>query len=131
MPMITLATLGVIMVGGGAGVGCRFLLSQALNAIAPATFPLGVFGVNAIGSLLGGILVGAAEWRQLTENWRLFLGVGFLGGFTTFSAFTVETANFITQAKYFAAIGNVVVQNGVGLALVFGGILLGHKIFGT
>lgn len=87
-----------VMAGGALGAGARFLLGRwTLQQFGPA-FPWGTFAANLLGGLATGVLVGClARYGQGGEGWRLFLGVGLLGGFTTFSAFSLETVNMIER----------------------------------
>ncbi len=89
------------MGGGAIGAGLRFLLGRfALHQFGPA-FPWGTLLANVIGGLAMGVLVGflARYGGNWAEGWRLFLGVGLLGGFTTFSAFSLETVNMIERGE--------------------------------
>ena len=83
--------LGLVALGGGIGAGCRHLVNVgALRLFGPG-FPVGTLAVNVVGSLLMGLLAG---WLALKgsggSGLRLFLGTGVLGGFTTFSAFSLD-----------------------------------------
>lgn len=85
---------GILFVGLGGFLGAiaRYALSGLLQTSAQGRFPCGTFTVNVLGCLVAGILVGVAERYDLwTPNVRLFLFTGLLGGFTTFSAFGLET----------------------------------------
>jgi len=84
------------MAGGAIGAGARFLVGGAASRAFGSAFPLGTLGVNIIGGLLMGVL--AARLAGI-EHWRLFLGVGVLGGFTTFSAFSLETFSMIQRGQ--------------------------------
>ena len=88
----------LVMAGGAIGAGLRFLLGRvALHQMGPG-FPWGTLAANVIGGLAMGVLAGAmARFIDGDEGWRLFLGVGLLGGFTTFSAFSLETVNMIER----------------------------------
>ena len=81
-----------VMVGGAIGAGARHLVGQVMLARLGPGFPWWTFSINIIGSLLMGVLIGALASRGGGggEAARLFLGVGILGGFTTFSSFSME-----------------------------------------
>lgn len=88
----------LVMAGGALGAGARFLLGRwTLGQFGPA-FPWGTLAANLIGGLAMGLLVGLlARFGQSGQTWHLLLGVGLLGGFTTFSAFSLELVNMIER----------------------------------
>ena len=80
-----------VMLGGAIGAGARHLVGQAMLARLGPGFPWGTLSVNIAGSLLMGLLVGTlARSSDVGQTARLFIGVGVLGGFTTFSSFSME-----------------------------------------
>ena len=79
-----------VMIGGAIGAGARHLVGQVMLARLGPGFPWWTFSINIIGSLLMGVLIGWLALRGGSEATRLFLGVGILGGFTTFSSFSME-----------------------------------------
>jgi CrcB protein len=111
-----------IGLGGFLGANARYLLQQwAAHQWGP-DFPYGTMLVNISGSFtIGLFLTLATEQLVVSPEVRLFVAVGFLGGFTTFSSFSFETLRLIAQGGWWAAglnfIGNIV--------LGFGGVLLG------
>ena len=113
----------LVFVGGGLGAVSRFLLTTAL-AGKLGNFPLGTLAANFFGCLLMGLLVGALAGRF--EFARLFVAVGFLGGFTTFSSFSAETLALLHGGQIFAALVNVSVSVAAGL----GGCAFGMKLTG-
>ena len=87
----------LVMLGGALGAGARHLFGRAaLTTLGPA-FPWGTLGVNLIGGLLMGVLAGGLARTGGSESIRLLLGVGVLGGFTTFSAFSLDTVTLIER----------------------------------
>ena len=96
----TLPHLLLVALGGGLGTALRYGVGRwAIVAMGPG-FPFGTFAVNIIGGLLMGLLAGwLARFGEGGEELRLLLGVGVLGGFTTFSAFSLEVYNMITRAE--------------------------------
>lgn len=94
-------SLFLVMFGGAIGAGFRYHLGRvALQQMGPG-FPWGTWIANLLGGLLMGVLAGTLS-RMIDggEPLRLFLGVGVLGGFTTFSAFSLETYNMLTRGEY-------------------------------
>jgi len=90
----------LVAVGGGLGTALRFGVGRWAIALMGPGFPFGTFAVNLIGGFLMGLLAGwLARFGEGGEELRLLLGVGVLGGFTTFSAFSLEVYNMITRAE--------------------------------
>jgi CrcB protein len=118
----------LLLVGAGGFLGAvlRYLASGAVQAAARyGHFPWGTFAVNAAGCLLIGVVAGLAELRGVfSPEQRLFLITGFLGGFTTFSAYGYETYYLVRVGEVALAAANVAGQVAVGLAAVWGG----HRI---
>jgi fluoride exporter len=79
----------LVFIGAGIGGVLRYGVVQACARVS-ASFPWGTLAVNIIGSLLMGVLAGVLLRRPEAEAWRVFLGTGVLGGFTTFSAFSLD-----------------------------------------
>lgn len=93
------------MAGGAFGAGARHLTGRAmLHALGP-NWPWGTLTVNIVGGFLMGVLVGwlAARAQGGGESWRLLLGVGVLGGYTTFSAFSLDVALMVQREEYASA----------------------------
>ncbi len=93
---------GLLAVGGGAAIGAwlRWWLSAALNPLLPA-LPLGTLAANLIGGYLIGLAFAAfTHFQALAPETRLFVVTGFLGGLTTFSTFSAETAELLGRAQY-------------------------------
>jgi CrcB protein len=109
----------MLLVGAGGFVGsvARFTLSGFVQRMAPASsFPFGTLAVNVAGCLAIGFLGGMLEIRQmLTPTTRLFVMIGLLGGFTTFSTFAYETLGLAHGAELGRALLNTVAQLVLGL----------------
>ena len=87
-----------VMVGGALGSGARYLTGRAAFALFGPGFPYGTLAVNLVGGLLMGALAGLlARATGGGEAWRLFVGVGVLGGFTTFSSFSLDVVTMIER----------------------------------
>ena len=112
----------VLLVGAGGFIGAasRYgVLMGVSRLLGQPTFPWGVLVVNVVGSLIIGALMGLAETRQLfSAEVRLFLFVGILGGFTTFSAVSNDTLVLLRNAAYLQAAANVLLTVTLGLAAV-------------
>lgn len=124
-PSPVLASLYVAL-GGGGGAVLRYQVGQAMTqwlGVKPATaFPWATLTVNVSGSLAMGLLVGIlARHGETGETWRLLLGVGVLGGFTTFSAFSME----MVQLAERGAFGLAALYAGVSVAAGVAAMVLG------
>jgi CrcB protein len=116
------------LVGGGGFLGsvARYLLSGTLlHATGAARFPYGTLVVNVSGCLAIGVIAGLAERASVfTPETRLFLMTGFLGGYTTFSAFAYETVFLAREHAWLSALINVLAQVALGLMAV----VAGHRL---
>ena len=106
----------------------RYLVVTWVNgAMGGAAFPYGTLAVNALGCLVIGLIVGFWDARHpLSSEAQAFLIVGVLGGFTTFSAFGIETVRLLRDGAYLAGSANVALQLGVGLSAVALGLRIGQ-----
>ncbi|MBX9729372.1 MAG: CrcB family protein [Sphingopyxis sp.] len=109
-------SLFLVMAGGAIGAALRYGLSLWL-APAGTSWPWATLIANCAGGLAMGLLAGVLANRGLADSWRLLLGVGLLGGFTTFSAFSLEMMQMIAGGRALAAMGYT-------LASVVGSVLL-------
>lgn len=107
-----------VFIGGGLGSASRYLVGKLANAAGAASFPLGTFVVNAVGCFLIGFLFAAFEERAVPTELRLLTITGFLGGFTTFSSFGLETVNLLKGGETGLALANVALSVALGLAFV-------------
>ena len=114
-----------IAIGGAIGAVLRYLLSTFVLRTSGSLFPVGTFVVNVIGCVVFGAIVGAAQHRfVLTPEARLFLLVGVLGGFTTFSSYAYESFTLTQDGQFLAAAVNIVGQVVAGLV----GLWVGYVI---
>jgi CrcB protein len=102
----------LVAFGGALGSCSRYLLSgYVLNYTFQQKFPYGTFTVNIFGCLLAGLLVGFVEKHQMfSQETRLFLLTGIIGGFTTFSAFGVETVQLLRRGDFAVASAYVILS---------------------
>jgi CrcB protein len=122
---VTPAALGLVAVAGGAGAVVRFLLDTAVRSRVGTAFPAGTALINLTGSLLLGVVVGLADAHALPEVLRAVAGTGFLGGYTTFSAASVETVALVAARRPLPAIANALVVPVACVALAAAGLALG------
>jgi len=117
--MNELIKTSLIIAGGGfIGTLLRFLSSQFLNKYTDVSFPIATVIVNLIGCLLIGILAGFFSERLTSDsNLFLFLTIGCLGGFTTFSAFAIESQVFIQNGEFLKLTVYISVQVLIGILL--------------
>ena len=111
-----------VMVGGAVGSGARYLTGRAMRSLLGADYPFGTLAVNLIGGLLMGVLVGVLARNTASETWRLLLGVGVLGGFTTFSAFSLDVVTMIERGAIGVAFGYDLVSVIGSVAALFAGL---------
>jgi CrcB protein len=126
--------IGIMLVGVGSLIGgvLRYGLSTWVHRFLDNPwFPYGTLAVNALGCLVIGFLAGLAESRvAFTSDVRLFLFVGILGGFTTFSSFALETFLLARDTQSVAALSNIGLQLAIGLLAVWIGNILAHAMGG-
>ncbi len=118
-------SLFLVMAGGAIGAALRFLLGKAAFQQFGPGLPLGTFAANLIGGLAMGVLAGMlARFADGGEGWRLFVGVGILGGFTTFSAFSLETVTMIERGQTGLAAGYALISVIGSVGALFAGLLI-------
>lgn len=122
-----MSALTAVALGGALGAVARYQLSLWVHARWPSAFPTGTLVVNMLGCLLLGILAGTLDTRWAgSPQVRLFLGVGLLGAFTTFSTFELETLLAIERGHAGVALSYVAASVIVGLAAVWLGLRIGR-----
>ena len=120
------ATL-LVAVGGALGCVARYQCGAlVLHHTLAWKFPAGTFLVNVLGCLLAGGIIGVAEHHNfLTPEARLLIFTGFLGGFTTFSAFGVETVSLLQKGEWGVAAAYVLLSVACGLAALWAALKVG------
>ncbi len=115
----------LLALAGSLGTLARYGLAGLIHRTAGTTFPWGTLAVNVLGCFLAGLLWSLFESRwPVTSATRTIVLVGFMGAFTTFSAYILETGALARSAEWLPAMGNIALQNGLGfIALIAGAAL--------
>jgi CrcB protein len=122
----------LLLVGAGGAFGsiCRYLLNVATTRALGPGFPYGTLAANMLGGFLMGSLVGVLALRGGAdqERWRLLLGVGVLGGFTTYSSFSLEAALMIERRTYGLAAAYSLASVVASIGALFLGLFVMRKL---
>ncbi|HPH02951.1 MAG TPA: fluoride efflux transporter CrcB [Spirochaetota bacterium] len=118
-----------VFLGGGLGSVSRYALGKIVNEAWPTLFPLGTLAVNALGCLVIGFLYALFDKQLAPSGMRLFLMTGFLGGFTTFSTFGLESVTLARSGDMPIALLNILISIILGLGLVILGMLAAGLLF--
>lgn len=119
----------LVAVGGMIGAPLRYLTDRAVQSRHDSVFPWGTFTVNAVGSLVLGLLTGAAAGGAVGPDVRLFLGTGLCGALTTYSTFSYETLRLAEDGAPGYAVANVALTVTTGLAAAFTGAWLAGTVW--
>ena len=119
----------LVALGGALGAWLRYVVglawARSIGATSAAAFPWATLTVNLLGSLAMGLLTGwLAGSGQGSESWRLLLGVGVLGGFTTFSAFSLDVVSLAQRG----AIGTAILYGAISVVGSIAGLVAGLSI---
>jgi CrcB protein len=108
----------------------RYLTGVLAGRTLGLKYPFGTLTVNVVGGLLMGVLIGVLAFRGGAdqERWRVFIGIGVLGGYTTFSSFSLEMARMIESKAWLDALGYSLVSVVVCVSMVFFGMFLMRKL---
>ncbi len=123
-----MAKLLFIGLGGFVGAILRYWMSGWVYGLAQGGFPAGTLAVNAVGSFVLGLVIGVIENHIVPAHLQLFLTIGLLGAFTTFSTFSFETYALIEIGSFGKAVINILASVGVGLLAVMAGFLVGRSV---
>lgn len=122
-----ISTLLQVAAGGALGASARFLTGVGVARIAGPGMPLGVLTANVLGCLCMGLFVGLAGLRGWT--WlNPFIATGLLGGYTTFSSFSLEAINLIREGQAATAVLYMTLSVGAGLGALFLGLTLARSM---
>lgn len=121
----------LVCLGGALGSGARYLVGQWSLAKFGSGFPWGTLAVNLLGSFAIALVIHAADVRaDFSQNLRLFLTTGIIGGFTTYSAFNQETLSYFESGELAKAFGYVAATLLACLAAGYAGLNAGRALFG-
>ncbi len=120
----------LVFIGGGVGSVLRYAMSGWVYSVMGSGFPYGTFAVNVLGSFVIGFFMTLAEDRFLiSPDVRIFVAIGVIGGFTTFSTFTFETVKLLKAGSFFTGGLNIVTSVTVSLTAVWLGGVTGKLIY--
>jgi fluoride exporter len=121
----------LLAMGGGAiGAGARYLVNVVCGRCMAPGFPSATLIVNVAGSVLMGLVVeGVSRRLGASVEWRTFLATGILGGFTTFSAFSLDAANLMNRGDNALALAYVIASVVLSIIGLYAGLILARTIF--
>jgi CrcB protein len=122
--------LAFIGLGGILGTLSRYWIAEWMEARTSSPFPYGTLSVNVLGCFAAGFLFQALEHSAISESVRLGIFVGFLGGFTTFSAYGLQTLVLLRGGMLAMAVMNILLSNVVALAMVWVGVTAARLVKG-
>jgi CrcB protein len=113
-----------VIIGGGIGALSRYFSTRFINSSVNIKFPSGTLFVNCIGALLIGFLINVFGVSSIDNKWKLLMITGFLGGYTTFSAYSLETAQYFMNGDIKHALVNILLNNILCILFVLLGMWL-------
>lgn len=117
----------IVMLGGALGSLLRFVVSKILPVFNVYSFPWPTFTVNIVGCFLAGLITSTIKKQSLTDDWYLLTITGFMGGFTTFSAFSLEILQYLQNEKWGLGILYISLSLVVSIIALAGGWWLGNR----
>lgn len=121
--MFDIKILLLIGSGGFAGSILRYVISMLVQNKFLSSFPYGTISVNLIGSFFIGVVYALVERGNLSPETRIFIATGLLGGFTTFSAFSLDALNLIQEGLWVEGASYIIVSVILGIAFAFLGLI--------
>jgi len=118
-----------IVIGGGIGALLRYFTSQFVNNLFNKNFSLGTVFVNCIGALLIGFLINIFDLYGINTKYKLLIITGFLGGYTTFSTYSIETVNYFINGNIKYGVLNILLNNIMCILFALLGLWLSKIIF--
>ncbi|HTY12953.1 MAG TPA: fluoride efflux transporter CrcB [Candidatus Omnitrophota bacterium] len=119
-----------VSLGGVVGALMRYGTGGIVHRSFPADFPYGTLFINLAGCLAIGFLWGMFERFEFPSNARSFVFIGILGSFTTFSSYGIETFNLLRDGEINYGLMNILLNNVLGIVLVFAGFWLSRAVLG-
>lgn len=121
----------IVALGASIGGIARYWMSNAVYKFLPAFFPFGTLAVNVIGSFIIGIIIFYLDAKEIiSPELKIFLTVGFCGGFTTFSTFSLETLNLMRDSEFLLAFVNAAANVLLSLLGIFLALLTAKYLTG-
>ncbi len=121
----TIISIALVASGGAIGAVSRHLSMALVTKLAGHGFPYGTLTVNVLGSFAMGMLVAwLAGFSKSNEPWHLFLAVGILGSYTTFSTFSLDVITLIERQQYALAAGYILASVLLSVAALYGGLMV-------
>ncbi len=121
----------LVFVGGGLGANLRYWLARWVGARFGDVFPWGTTIINITGSIVIGLFMAALMRMNWSPELRLFVAVGLLGGYTTFSSFSYEAIGLMEQGSYAYALGYILMNVVLSLTGCWLGIVLARTLMGA
>ena len=121
-----LVKLVMVAVGGAIGALCRYGLCGLVSWLYEPQLKLGTIVVNLVGCFLMGVAFSTVHYRiEVSDSVKILIMTGFLGAFTTFSTYTLESVSYIQQGKYSLALWNILISTIISLPLLIAGMKVG------
>jgi CrcB protein len=120
----------MIAIGGAIGAIARYQVAAVIQARIPVGFPYGTFVVNVTGCLIMGFVTALLTERLVVHpNWRYLIPIGFVGAYTTFSTFELETFRAVTEGAWAVAGANVAASFVAGYLALWAGFIAARVLF--